>query len=109
MSLQTRHPKAYAIAAQIPADPFDWIASKEDLKRVVDEISTDILGNVRTADVAADPFLMSVLQDYAAQALVACDAEFGWDAPRMSDSTEDYFLAWLARRWIFWRATGRLR
>lgn len=108
-SLQSRHPQAYAIAANIPANPFSWYGSKDELQRVVAAITADVLNGHDIKEVAADPFLLATLQDYAAQSLIAFDAEFDWDAPRMSDSTEDYFLGWLARRWLFWRATGRLR
>ena len=109
MSIQTRHPRAYDIARTIPANPFSWYASKDQLKAVVDAITDDVLAGQDLAAVARDPFLLAVLQDYAAQGLIALDAELGWDAPRMSDATEDYFLGWLARRWLFWRVTGRLR
>ena len=83
------------------------MASKEDLKQLVEQIAVDVTGG-RDID-PTDTFLIQILGDYAARVLVGFDAEFGWDAPRMSDSTEDAFLSFLAKRWVFHKITGRLR
>jgi len=107
-TLEQRHPKAYSIAVEeIEASNMSWIGDKAALIRIVDSITTDVLGRHDIAQL--DGFLLQILMDYVGRTMVQLDAELGWDVPGQSDQFEDALLNFLGQRWVFFRATGRLR
>ena len=107
-SIADRHPKAYEIATtRIDPAKMSWIDNKADLLAIVDSITADVLHGHDLDHL--DPFLLAILQDYVANVLVQLDADLGWDVPGQSDQFEDALLAFLGRRWVYFKATGRLR
>lgn len=107
-SIADRHPKAYEIATtRIDPAKMSWIGNKDDLLAIVDAVTADVLHGHDLDHL--DPFLLGVLQEYVAGVLVQLDDELGWDVPGQSDTFEDALLAFLGRRWVFFKATGRLR
>lgn len=107
--LERRHPKAYALGANLGPDNVNWIADKDQILKIVDAIADDVLAGQPLEDLPYDPFTVGILGDYAARILLQMDAHFGWDVPGQSEAMEDALLGFLARRWVFFRATGRLR
>lgn len=108
-TLQTRHPEAYRIGAAMNASDVNWIRDKKSLIGIVDSVTDDVLAGYDIKDIAGDDFLLKVLGDYVAGVLLSMDEHFGWDVPGQPDSFEDALLGFLGRRWLFYRATGRLR
>ena len=107
--LEKRHPKAYALGQALNADNVNWLRDKQQIIAIVDAIADDVLAGQPLEDLPYDPFTIGILGDYAATILLQMDAHFGWDVVSQSETMEDALLGFLARRWVFFRATGRLR
>lgn len=106
-AIEQRHPRAYSIALEINPANMNWIGDKDKLLRIVDSITSDVLGSYDLDQL--DDFLLGVLMDYVGGVLVQLDDELKWDVPGQSDRMEDALLNFLGRRWVFFKAKGRLR
>ena len=84
---------AKAAASQVPAE-FDWRVDGPKLMTIIDHLFFGF------ALIFGEPFMDQVSDETLAQAisdrLQQWDDDYGWDAPRMSEATEDRFYAWMA-------------